>query len=637
MWKVSLTDSRISQQTENTQRIPAKYTTLKQAEAAGLNVPKSLLLDSENSEITQNMIEKFVNAVTSSRFIVRSAHLSEDGSDLSLAGHFWSSDPVVENDLAQTIQQALIENSLVLDSLQSTEYLAESPKPPKLILQEYIEHHIGGVLFSPWSYFSDYAYVEYSLNGVKEAVEGLDSSRSVLCLDSHFSDPLPLAETHSSLKQHLVSLCSKFCEVYDFPVDCEWAFDQNKQEITVLQVRPQTHLVGPILPYSRLKESESLSDVDHPQTGVVKLTPRLENWQFTALSESLGRLSPLSFSLLQQLYIDAIPLFQKMGCKAQNVDFMRLAPDGTVLIDPELEQRFFAMTLFGGFQRGIRQAKFASKTDSIFKRYDSTAPFSYQTLQQLFAYWMAANLLSAGQGRGSHEATDLNEPRHAYELSWPADIEVPFAQKNHRKAESFERLNVDGKVLFLFELNKLKRQLREQINAKSNQAKLNSDVSSQQIENQPKPGYLFFSTWQALQTQAMTPLNMKLAKDKQHELASQALYDFALVGASNGEEVQALSSTKSVTGQLLIIDNPAITRPKFLADCILIAPYFDNSWVNKIKLMNGIVVRRGGRLSHSAIVAREYGVPYYVVPELNLQALDQGKSIVLDPNTVTCL
>lgn len=612
MWKVSLTDVRVSPLVERSQRIPEKYAKLKQAEAAGLTVPKSLLLGGEVSEITQDVIDKFVKDVPNRRFIVRSAHLAEDGSDLSLAGHFWSSGPVVAKDLARTIQQAYAENARVLDFLQSSAQLAAEPlAAPKLILQEYIEHQIGGVLFSPWSFFPDYAYAEYSSSGVKDAVEGLSSGCSVLCLDSHYPDPLPLSITHSALRRGLVELCAKLSKEYDFPIDCEWAYEQGKQQITVLQLRPQTHLVGPILAYSQFMAK-----------GLVQ---RSENWQFTALSESLGRLSPLSFSLLQQLYIDSMPTFKKLGCKAQSVDFMNLAADGTVLVDPELEQRYYAMTLFGGFQRGMQQAKLIRDAELAFGQYDSLAAFSYQTLKQLFAYWMAANLLSVGEGRGEYEVTNFTEPRHAYELSWPADIEVPIVKEAQSKAVSVESLNAFGRALFLFELNKLKRQLRERLKSGKDQI------------NPLKPNYLFFSNWQALQAEGMTSLNLTQAKDKQHALAPDAVYDYALMGTQNKEQVQALSSTKSVKGNLLIIENPGVTQAQVSADCILIAPYFDNSWVNKIKLMRGIVVQRGGRLSHSAIVAREHGVPYYVVPELDLQALDQGRSVVLDPNTVTRL
>ena len=326
--------------------IPAKYATLKQAELAGLNVPQSLLL---NGEHTNASVVAFLAQLTDRRFIVRSANLSEDESDYSLAGHFWSSEAIDKSLVAETIIQAQKENQTMLDTLQLT-------AAPQLILQEYIEHKVGGVLFSPWSFFPDYAYIEYSEHGVKSVVEGASSEGVVLSLEGEFDDPLSFPESLKHLKSELVSLCYQLRQVFDFPVDCEWAYDIQNQCVVVLQVRPQTHLVGPILPCSQ-SNSDLLGEWSKGCDTAEISSPAFDStrdWQFTALSESLGRLSPLSFSLLHQLYVDAIPTFRLLGCKAKTVDFMVYAPDGTVLVDTALEKAFYQLTLFGGFQRGMR-------------------------------------------------------------------------------------------------------------------------------------------------------------------------------------------------------------------------------------------------------------------------------------------
>ena len=599
--------------------IPEKYAKLKQAEAAGLLTPKSLLLAFEASVLVdETAIDDFVNSHADSRFIVRSAHLQEDASDLSLAGHFWSSGPVVASELHETIQRAQKENALVLNSLASSEAFAHpsSPHPagPKLILQAYIEHSIGGVLFSPWSFFPDYAYVEYSESGVKEVVGGQDSINAVLCLDDEYSDPLPMPLEQSSLKQQLVSVCLQLRQLYDFPVDCEWAYESQKQQVIVLQVRPQTHSVGPILLESRLD----------PRSSAI---PR--NWQFTALSESLGRLSPLSYSLLKQLYTKSIPMFKALGCKAENVDFMTLAPDGTVLVEPELEAGFYSMTLFGGFKRGIQKSKLASEAESALRQYDCSAKFDYETLQQLFEYWMATNLLSAGAGRNNTETATTLESSHAYELSWPVSLEPPTAPKHDANSDRFVALNSWGRALFLFELNKLKQQLRQSHLAEQRQ----QQSSNNEKTTQRRPDYRFFADWQTLTKNGMAASKVELTKAYQHKLAPLALYDFALSNDADSADVQVLSSRQSVEGPLHIIKRPAGKKQPIPEGCILVAPYFDNHWVSQIKSLKGIVVNKGSRLSHSAIVAREYDVPYYVVPELGLEQWGQGQRFALDPTT----
>ncbi|MGB1310848.1 MAG: PEP-utilizing enzyme [Leucothrix sp.] len=596
--------------------IPEKYAKLKQAASAGLPIPKSLLLNfDEGFEVTKRAIDDFATQSGSLYFIIRSAHLDEDGSDLSLAGHFWSSGAVIADEIDATIKKALKKNAVILESLNKTKFSTAHTITsfPSLILQAYIEHNIGGVLFYPWGFYSDYAYVEYSDAGVKQVVDGQDSHSAVLCLDEQYADPLPLTQVPIDLQKQLIDLCHELRGVYDFPLDCEWALDQEKQQITVLQVRPQTHSIGPVLPYS------ALASADAKVLSGQQITSNPSNFQFTALSESLGRLSPLSFSLLEQLYRDSRLTLQKLGCKAAQVDFMMLAPDGTVLVDPELEKRFYAMTLFGGFKRGTQQAIFANEAGTLLNHYDVSRVFAAQTLQQLFAYWVGVNVLSAGAGRGSG-VIEFIEPPHAYELSWltpPDRLVVSLNQlsclghKNDSTPKNLEVLNAELRALFLFELNKLKWQLKRQ--------------------NQHKTA-CYFCDWSTLQMNGLTPALEQAAMLKQHTQAPWALYDFALIGSGAGE-VQSLSSSKPVAGRLLMMTHSASAKSSFTGR-ILVATSFDNHWVSQIQHLKGIVVRQGSRLSHSAIVAREYNVPYYVVPELDMGHLSQEQLIALDPSTL---
>lgn len=586
--------------------VPAKYATLKQAERAGLTVPRSLLLDGEHSEAN---IAQFLDASADSRFIVRSAVESEDSHEYSLAGHFWSSAAVTRELVAETIIQAQQANQAVLDSLQSTSH-------PPLILQEYIEHTVGGVLFSPWSFFTDYAYIEYSDAGVKRVVEGGESHSAVLCIDAQSADPLPLLDALRHLKSELASLCNQLRGIYDFPVDCEWAYDSQKHCVVVLQVRPQTHFVGPVLPYSKA-DVNSLNDwsghgIDHAITSA----DLSEAWQFTALSESLGRLSPLSFSLLRQLYTDSIPTLHSLGCKAKAVDFMCYAPDGTILVDPSYEQSFYKMTLFGGFQRGMHQAKIQQEAQRAMSEYDHSAAFSYDILLQLFRYWIAANICSAGAGRESLEGSSASDSPHAYELAWVTELAI----EKPDKLNSWNELNRWGRALFLFELNKLKRELRQATQQTNDKTEPHN--SSQQNSN--ADNYKLFCTWREYQAG-----DYQSGKSRQYQQAPYALYDFALLSADETGDIQSLASSKTVEGPVYIIENPSVVND-IPADCILITPYFDNRWVGLIRHCKGIVVTRGSRLSHSAIVAREYDVPYYVMPQLSLDALQSGQQMVLD-------
>lgn len=587
--------------------VSAKYATLKQAERGGLVVPRSLLLDGKH---TQADVSAFLDELADCRFIVRSAAALEDSHTHSLAGHFWSSGAVSREGVTDTIIQAQNANQAVLNSLHSVDH-------PQLILQEYIEHSVGGVLFSPWSFFNDYAYIEYSDAGVKQVVAGEGSHSALLCMEPNQCDPLPLADAVGYLKAGLVALCGQLPQVYDFPVDCEWAYDAQKRRVVVLQVRPQTHLIGPVLPYSSVDALSLQGWTGHGLESAISPTEVRDGWRFTALSESLGRLSPLSFSVLQQLYTDSIPVLQLLGCKATSVDFMRYAPDGTVLVDPVREQTFYTLTLFGGFKRGMHQSRVQQQAQCLINGYDHSAAFSYDTLSLLFQYWLAANTVGAGAGRdGAEESGLAADSPHAYELAWVSNpsIEKPV------NSRSWSALNRWGKTLFLFELNKLKQELS--LAARRRDTNIEPYNAPEQHSSAAK--YALFCSWSEYQAG-----NLGAGKRRQHQQAAYACYDFALLSAKTTEGIQSLASVRTVKGPLYLLENPAVTND-IPAGCILVAPYFDTRWVGLIRHCQGIVVTRGSRLSHSAIVAREYEVPYYVIPQLPLKTLKNGQQMVLD-------
>lgn len=537
--------------------LPAKYQRLVEAAQAGLFTPRSLLLTSPTTPIA----EFLASFPAQTLFIVRSANKTEDGSGHSLAGHFWSSAAVRREAVPETIQIAWTENQRLLDSLNLKQ-------APLLMLQEYIQHDLGGVLFMPWSFFSEYAYVEYSDAGVQQVVAGQAQS-ALLSLDSAHSSPWLLADAFKFLEAQLVELAQQLHTAFLFPVDCEWAYSMTEQHLVILQVRAQTHAIGALLPAPK--------ELARPNA----------NWQFTALSESLGKLSPLSFSLLVQLYQDAIPSLQRSGCKAAQVDFLAYQPDGTVLVDADLEQRFYAPSVMGGFWRGFRAGEFKAKAEQLLVSVAvaSRSVFSYPQLSTLFSAWLIQTILQSGQGR------EVPPPMHAYELSW-------LNSADSLNLADTAPLNLQLRQAFLRELNKLKQDL----------------VGKKE---------LVFCQWAEYQQQAFSQ-----ALARQHAAAQWALYDYALT--TEGSEVKSLAATRVVTGTILRVQQVNAQLADLPAACILVSPYFDNRWVQLIPQLTGIIVLQGSRLAHSAIVAREYGIPYLVVSSAQFAALSSGQRIELD-------
>ncbi len=63
---------------------------------------------------------------------------------------------------------------------------------------------------------------------------------------------------------------------------------------------------------------------------------------------------------------------------------------------------------------------------------------------------------------------------------------------------------------------------------------------------------------------------------------------------------------------------------------ILIVPFTDVGWTPLLAMVGGIVAEAGGQLSHTAIVAREYGLPAVVSVRHATRVLRDGDPITLD-------
>lgn len=209
---------------------------------------------------------------------------------------------------------------------------------------------------------------------------------------------------------------------------------------------------------------------------------------------------------------------------------------------------------------------------------------------------MVANILSDGGGR---ENTPLT---HAYELSWHQALVVVNISS---KPKEWDTLNELLRDLFFYELNKLKQNILEK---KQN----------------------VFCHWQEYINN-----DSSRAQQRQHHDAPYAIYDFSNSINSNeerseGSEFQSIGAKKVSSGTLFIIENPARFHQTIPAGSIVLAPYFDNRWVHNIQNLAGIITDKGSQLSHSAIVAREYGVPFVVVSTEDVKDLKQGDEITLD-------
>ncbi|MEP0751078.1 glycerol-3-phosphate acyltransferase [Trichocoleus sp. Lan] len=89
------------------------------------------------------------------------------------------------------------------------------------------------------------------------------------------------------------------------------------------------------------------------------------------------------------------------------------------------------------------------------------------------------------------------------------------------------------------------------------------------------------------------------------------------------------ASLGQVEGKVKVLRNlqaiPDIDR-----DTILVVPYTDSGWAALLSRVGGLIAEVGGRLSHGAIVAREYGIPAVMDIHNATQLLQDGQRVRID-------
>jgi pyruvate,water dikinase len=98
---------------------------------------------------------------------------------------------------------------------------------------------------------------------------------------------------------------------------------------------------------------------------------------------------------------------------------------------------------------------------------------------------------------------------------------------------------------------------------------------------------------------------------------------------AGGEERKGLGCCPGIVrGIARVVRDPKQAR--LTAGCILVADHTDPGWIMLFPSASGLLVERGSLLSHSAIVARELGIPAVIsIPGL-LDWLQDGDEVELD-------
>ena len=118
--------------------------------------------------------------------------------------------------------------------------------------------------------------------------------------------------------------------------------------------------------------------------------------------------------------------------------------------------------------------------------------------------------------------------------------------------------------------------------------------------------------------------------DRDLEMADFLRGEEALEGAGDGVRLEGLGiSTGRVSGRVRRLRSPA-EGAKLQAGDILVARSVDPVWTSLFANVGGVVLELGSRLSHGAVVAREYQLPAVVNIEGAMRKLTDGQEVTVD-------
>ena len=567
--------------------LPQKYAALLQAEKAGISVPKTLLV---NEKTAKTEIEGFLRKCRGQKyFLVRSAVCHEDGGARSFAGHFWSSGKTNREKVYAQTKKALRENTKRVKKMCRDADLSRLKEKIFVMIQPFVQAKYGGVLFTQWKHYPNYFLGEITQGGAQKAVEGKENS--FFLLHKHKKKHvLPLNKKHEFLEGKLQEVVKKIEKNFPFPADIEWVVNR-KNEVVILQIRPVTAPIEALFPAPKKRKF-----------------PR-GKWTKNALSESLGVLSPLSFALVKKLFFGARKKLQKVGCEAKTRDFLLRLPNGEVLVDEEKEKNFWKnASFFSSFFRGLYRQKMREEAWKFISQWRNTQEknFSFSRLQKIFSWWMVSNVyvkMPANKKNYSYELL-AQTPFHSLQIDEMTSL---TPKKNWKSANTFLR------TLFFIELEKLKKEIAK------------------------KPEMVFFERVQPSKIQELFRDHKKWNAEKkvlqkcEEEQVHNSLYDFSSSFMhESAQQMQKVAGKEKIIAPVYVAKNPYAHTKNLPRGVILIAPFFRNEWIWDLPSLAGVVLEQGGVLSHSAIVAREKNIPYFIHVQNATTRFAQQKTLILD-------
>ena len=76
--------------------------------------------------------------------------------------------------------------------------------------------------------------------------------------------------------------------------------------------------------------------------------------------------------------------------------------------------------------------------------------------------------------------------------------------------------------------------------------------------------------------------------------------------------------------------DPGVDGGRFGPSDILVVPFTDIGWIPVLAGVGGVVADTGGQLSHTSIIAREFGIPAVVSVRHATRLIADGQDITID-------
>lgn len=219
----------------------------------------------------------------------------------------------------------------------------------------------------------------------------------------------------------------------------------------------------------------------------------------------------------------------------------------------------------------------------------------------------------------------------------------PSASKRRKKSGGFvqSRINIKGRVTEIY--SKLLAELRWSFIALEKQW-LNLGIIQQ-------PGDIFFLEFEEIRQLIQAPdasmvsrlqvliyrRRSQLERDRQLNPIPLLVYGStpqvtpALMPALAPDRVMQgiAASPGQAEGRIKVIRNLQ-DFPEIDDDTILVVPYTDSGWAGLLVRAKGIIAEAGGKLSHGAILAREYGIPAIMDVRNATWVLQDGQRVRID-------